>query len=45
MKILLLGATGVVGQQVLAQALHHPRVTQVFTPVRKLMTMEHDKLQ
>ncbi|MEC8886277.1 MAG: NAD(P)H-binding protein [Pseudomonadota bacterium] len=45
MNILLLGATGVVGQQILAQALHHPRVTQVFTPVRKLMPMKHDKLQ
>ncbi len=44
MKILLLGATGVVGQQVLAQALHHPRVTQVFTPVRKPMPIQHDKL-
>ena len=44
MNILLLGATGVVGQQVLAQALHHPRVTKVFTPVRKPMPMQHDKL-
>lgn len=45
MNILLLGATGVVGQQVLCFALHHPRITKVYTPVRRLMLMEHDKLQ
>jgi uncharacterized protein YbjT (DUF2867 family) len=35
MKILILGATGLVGRNALAQALAHPAVTQVIAPTRK----------
>lgn len=34
-KLLLVGATGVVGRQVLAQALNDPRVASVVAPVRR----------
>lgn len=34
-RILLLGATGLVGAQALEQALRHPRVAQVFAPMRR----------
>lgn len=35
MKLLLVGSTGLVGRHVLAQALAHPLVTSVVTPVRR----------
>jgi uncharacterized protein YbjT (DUF2867 family) len=35
MKILLLGATGLVGKNVLAQALAHPAITGVVAPTRR----------
>ena len=35
MKFLILGATGLVGRNTLAQALAHPTVTQVIAPTRK----------
>src|SRR5271156_4205643 len=35
MKVLILGATGLVGRNALAQALTHPGVTQVIAPTRK----------
>jgi uncharacterized protein YbjT (DUF2867 family) len=35
MKVLILGATGLVGRNALAQALAHPAVTQVIAPTRK----------
>jgi uncharacterized protein YbjT (DUF2867 family) len=35
MKVLILGATGLVGSSALAQALTHPGVTQVIAPTRK----------
>ena len=35
MKVLILGATGLVGRNALAQALAHPTVTQVIAPTRK----------
>lgn len=37
MKLLLVGSTGLVGRQVLAQALAHPDITAVVTPVRRVM--------
>jgi len=43
MKLLLLGATGLVGRNVLAQALAHPSITQVIAPTRKTLS-ERDKL-
>jgi uncharacterized protein YbjT (DUF2867 family) len=43
MKILILGATGLVGGHALAQALAQPAVTQVIAPTRKPLT-KHDKL-
>jgi uncharacterized protein YbjT (DUF2867 family) len=35
MKCIILGATGLVGQQLLAQALADPRITEVIAPTRK----------
>ncbi len=43
MKILLLGATGLVGKNVLAQALAHPAVTSVVAPTRQPLA-PHPKL-
>jgi uncharacterized protein YbjT (DUF2867 family) len=43
MKVLILGATGLVGRDALAQALARPAVTQVIAPTRRLLT-KHDKL-
>lgn len=42
-RILILGATGLVGQQVLAQALADPSVAQVVAPTRRALT-PHPKL-
>ena len=35
MKLLILGATGLVGQSTLVQAVTHPAITQVIAPTRK----------
>jgi uncharacterized protein YbjT (DUF2867 family) len=43
MKLLLLGATGLVGRNVRAQALAHPSITEVIAPTRKTLP-ERDKL-
>lgn len=43
MRLLLVGATGLVGQQVLLQALADSRITQVVTPVRRALR-PHEKL-
>ena len=43
MKILLLGASGLVGKSVLAQALAHPAITGVVAPTRRLLE-PHPKL-
>jgi uncharacterized protein YbjT (DUF2867 family) len=43
MKILLLGASGLVGKNVLAQALAHPAITTVVAPTRQPLT-PHAKL-
>jgi uncharacterized protein YbjT (DUF2867 family) len=43
MKILLLGASGLVGKNVLAQALAHPAVTSVVAPTRHSLA-HHTKL-
>lgn len=43
MKILLVGATGLVGSHVLEQALADPRIRQVIAPVRHALP-EHPKL-
>jgi uncharacterized protein YbjT (DUF2867 family) len=43
MKILLLGASGLVGKNVLAQALAHPAITSVVAPTR-LPLAPHPKL-
>lgn len=44
MKILLLGATGLVGSHVLSLALADSHVTQVIAPTRHAL-VEHEKLQ
>jgi uncharacterized protein YbjT (DUF2867 family) len=44
MKILLLGASGLVGKSVLAQALAHPAVTSVVAPTRQPLA-PHPKLK
>ncbi|MEI7186798.1 hypothetical protein [Dickeya dianthicola] len=43
MKLLLVGATGLVGHQVLVKALADTRITQVVAPVRRALSA-HDKL-
>ena len=43
MKVLILGATGLVGRNALAQALANPAVTQVIAPTRRRLTKQ-DKL-
>jgi uncharacterized protein YbjT (DUF2867 family) len=43
MKILLLGASGLVGRNVLAQALAHPAITGVVAPARRPLA-PHPKL-
>ena len=42
-RLLILGATGLVGQQVLAQALADPSVVQVVAPTRRSLA-PHPKL-
>ena len=37
MNLLLLGATGLVGRNVLAQALANPAVTRVIAPTRRAL--------
>lgn len=44
MKILLLGATGLVGGHVLNLALNHTDVEKVIAPVRTALNIQHDKL-
>lgn len=36
-RLMLVGATGLVGQSVLRQALKHPQVKQVISPTRRLL--------
>ena len=43
MKILVLGASGLVGKNVLAQALAHPAITSVVAPTRRPL-VPHPKL-
>ena len=45
MKVLLLGATGLVGGEVLKLALDHPQVTKIIAPVRKTFKISHSKLE
>lgn len=44
MKLLLVGATGLVGQQVLHRALGDPRVESVVAPTRRPLPLTHPKL-
>lgn len=44
MKILLLGATGLVGGHVLNLSLNHPSIEQVIAPVRNPLKVQHEKL-
>ncbi len=44
MKLLLAGATGLVGSHVLRLALADERITQVVAPVRRALPMTHAKL-
>jgi uncharacterized protein YbjT (DUF2867 family) len=44
MKLLLIGATGLVGHQVLMRALEDPRVEAVIAPTRRPLAVTHRKL-
>lgn len=44
MKLLIVGATGLVGSHVLQLALNDERVTQVIAPVRRPLANQHPKL-
>jgi uncharacterized protein YbjT (DUF2867 family) len=44
MKILVTGATGMVGSEVIRQAVLDPRITSVVSVVRREVTSEHPKV-
>jgi dTDP-4-dehydrorhamnose reductase len=44
MKIIITGATGMVGAEVLRQALADDAITQIFAVVRRPLSMQHHKL-
>lgn len=44
MKLLLIGATGLVGHQVLTHALEDPRVETIIAPMRRPSAISHRKL-
>lgn len=44
MKLLLVGATGLVGHQVLMRALEDPRIESVIAPARRPLAVTHRKL-
>jgi len=44
-SILLLGATGLVGREVLAQALADPRIRRLVAPTRRALAEKHPKLE
>lgn len=44
MKLLLVGATGLVGHQVLMRALENPRIEAVTAPARRPLAVTHRKL-
>lgn len=44
-SILLFGATGLVGQETLRQALADARVSRVVAPTRRAMPVQHSKLE
>lgn len=44
-SILLLGATGLVGKEVLRQALADPRITRIVAPTRRALSQTHAKLE
>ena len=43
-SILLLGATGLVGKEVLRRALADPRITRIVAPTRRALSEKHPKL-
>ncbi|GAA5006967.1 hypothetical protein GCM10023206_12710 [Acinetobacter puyangensis] len=45
MKLMILGATGLVGEYVLQQALLNPTISQIIVPVRKPLALDYEKLQ
>ena len=45
MKVLHVGATGLVGRRVLPRLLQSPRVEQVVAPTRRALQMTHPRLQ
>lgn len=45
MKVLILGATGLTGGLVLEDLLAADQVSQVVAPIRRALTIEHEKLQ
>ena len=45
MRILHVGATGLVGQLVLTRLLESPQVTQVVAPARRPLALRHPKLE
>lgn len=44
MKLLLIGATGLVGHEVLTRALANPRIESVIAPARRPLAVAHRKL-
>ncbi len=45
MKVIITGATGMVGKGVLLECLDHPAIEQVLTICRTTLSMEHPKLK
>lgn len=44
MKIILTGATGFIGAEVLHSALRHPRITSIIALSRRQLPIKHEKL-
>ena len=45
MKVIITGATGMIGKGVLLECLDHPGITEVLSISRKLLEMQHSKLK
>jgi uncharacterized protein YbjT (DUF2867 family) len=45
MKVIIFGATGLAGSEVVKQALQDPEITEVVAVVRKKLPMQHPKLK
>ena len=45
MKVIVTGATGMIGKGVLLECLDHPNITEVLSISRKKLDIQHPKLK